>query len=104
VQEEAGRKLDYQFNATKNAQNLSKHGIDFADAIAIFDGPVLETVDKRRDYGEERITVIGIAEGIELFVVYTMRGQNRHLISARRANKREREKYHQALARRPDQG
>jgi uncharacterized protein (DUF4415 family) len=66
--------------------------------------PDARNVDRRRDYGEERIAAIGIAGGIELFVVYTMRGRNRHLISARRANKREREKYRQALGRNSSKG
>jgi uncharacterized DUF497 family protein len=69
---------EWPINGTREkTPNLSKHGIDFADAIAIFDGPTLETVDRRRDYEEERIAAIGMANGIELFVVYTMRDRNR---------------------------
>jgi uncharacterized protein len=60
---------------------------------------VLETPDDRRDYGEERITALGIAQGFELFVVYTMRSRNRRIISARRASRHERETYYQAVAR-----
>jgi uncharacterized DUF497 family protein len=80
-----------------DAANLTKHGIDFEDAIAIFDGPVLEKVDKRIDYGEERFAAVGIAHGLELFVVYTWRGRNRRLISARRASRDERKPYYQAV-------
>jgi uncharacterized protein len=59
----------------------------------------LETPDNCRDYGEERITALGIVQRFELFVVYTMRGRNRRIISARRASRHERETYYQAVAR-----
>jgi uncharacterized DUF497 family protein len=65
--------VEYEWDTAKNKANLAKHGIDFEDAIAIFNGPVLETVDRRRDYGEERFAAIGLAKGLTLFVVYTMR-------------------------------
>jgi uncharacterized protein len=61
--------VNYEWDAAKNAANLTKHRIDFADAVAIFDGPVLENPDRRRNYGEERIAAVGIAHGLELFVV-----------------------------------
>jgi len=91
--------VQYEWDPAKNRTNLAKHGIDFADAVVIFDGPVLETVDKRRNYGEERIAAIGVANDLELFVVYTMRDRNRRLISARRASRDERERYRQAISR-----
>jgi len=34
-----------EWDAAKNAANLAKHGIDLADAIRIFDGPVLQKAD-----------------------------------------------------------
>jgi uncharacterized protein len=84
--------LQVEWDLAKNEANLVKHGIDFADAVVIFDGPVLEKVDKRRNYGEERIAAVRVANELELFVVYTMRGRNRRLISAQRANRVMREK------------
>jgi uncharacterized DUF497 family protein len=50
----------------------------------------LETQDTRRDYGEVRMQAIGVADGDVLFVVYTDRGEARHIISARLANRKER--------------
>jgi len=96
--------VQYEWDPAKNAANLAKHGIDFADAVVIFEGPVLEKIDMRRDYGEERIAAVGVASELELFVVYTMRGRNRRLISARRASRDERERYRQALTRRRQKG
>ena len=89
--------MAFEWDAGKNAVNLAKHGVDFADASRIFEGPVLERLDDREDYGETRIAAVGVVEGRELFVVYTMRGETRRIISARKANQHERHAYHQAL-------
>ncbi len=63
-----------EWDKAKNAANIAKHGIDFEDAIRIFDGPVLEKADAREDYGEIRIIAFGVAHQRELAVVYTLRG------------------------------
>lgn len=47
-----------EWDAAKNAANVAKHGINFGDAARIFEGPVLEQIDIRRDYGEERINSV----------------------------------------------
>jgi uncharacterized protein len=86
----------FEWDPAKNAANISKHQIDFSDAARIFEGSVLERVDARRDYGEDRYTAIGEAAGRELFVVYTIRAGNRRIISARKANRDEREAYRKA--------
>ncbi len=89
--------MAFEWDAHKNAVNLAKHGIDFADAARMFEGPVLERLDDREDYGETRIAAVGVVEGRELFVVYTMRGETRRIISARKANRHECEAYRKAL-------
>jgi uncharacterized protein len=53
--------------------------------------------DTRRDYGEMRVIAIGRVAGVTLTVVYTDRDDARRIISARRANRRERRAYNQAL-------
>lgn len=89
----------FEWDAAKNAANLAKHGIDFEDAIGIFDGPVLERSDDRRDYGEHRLIAFGVVEDRELAVVYTIRGTHRRIISARRAHRHERKEYRDAYPR-----
>jgi uncharacterized protein len=89
----------FEWDAAKNAANVTKHGIGFEDAARIFEGPVLEQIDHRRDYGEERVAVTGVTMGLELFVVYTVRGDNRRIISARRASRYERDAYYRAFPR-----
>lgn len=81
----------FEWDEGKRQANLAKHYVDFQDAIRVFDGPVFETMDSRR--GENRIVAIGSIEGIEIVVVYVMRGQRRRIISARRAHRNERQDY-----------
>ncbi len=54
-------------------------------------------MDNRQDYGEQRLQLIGCVEStfIIVFVAYTHRGQKIRLISARKANKKERAIYEQ---------
>ena len=75
----------------KRQSNLVKHCIDFRDALRVFDGPVFEIKDHRR--GEDRIVAIGLVENVEIVVVYVMHGQRRRMISARKANRHERQDY-----------
>ena len=89
----------FEWDESKRQANLAKHHIDFWDAKQVFDGPVFERVDNR--HGEDRLLAIGLMEGIEIVVVYAMRGNRRRIISARRANRDERQDYanHLSVAR-----
>jgi uncharacterized DUF497 family protein/uncharacterized protein (DUF4415 family) len=75
--------MGFEWDAAKNAANIAKHEINFDDAIRIFDGPVLEKADTRRDYGEARIIAFGVVDDCELAVVYTMRSARRRIIYRR---------------------
>ena len=86
----------FEWDPAKNAANVAKHAVSFGDAIRIFEGPVLELPDLRRDYGEDRIIAIGMLEDVELTLVYTIRSDARRIISARRAHYRERKAYREA--------
>jgi uncharacterized DUF497 family protein len=78
----------------KRRANLAKHGIDFAELEPLFRGPVGDKVDARREYGEPRFVAVGRLTGLIVTVVYTWRGTTRRIISARRANRHEREDFH----------
>lgn len=85
--------MEFEWDPAKAASNLGKHGIDFEDAIELFDDPdKVELVDPR-DRGEPRFRAVGMAGGEVVFVSYTVRGQSRRIISARRASRRERAAY-----------
>ncbi len=90
--------MDFEWDEAKDEANIAKHGISFDEATGIFNGPILQREDSRRDYGETRFTAIGITEGKELFVAYTMRGQVVRIISARRSRRDERRTYRQTQA------
>ena len=83
--------MEFEWDDAKSERNRRERGFDFATAALIFDGPVQTTFDDRRDYSEERVIAIGEINGEVVVVVYTDRGQVRRIISARRANRKERE-------------
>ena len=90
--------MEFEWDSMKNQRNIEKHGIDFADAVRIFENPTLETMDNRRDYGEKRVVAMEMVEGIILYVVYTARGSLRRIISARRANHSERRTFREVFS------
>jgi uncharacterized protein len=86
--------MDFEWDSRKAAANLSKHGIDFGDAIAIFDDPMVGIEPDPRNYGGEmRYRAIGRVGDTILFVCFTMRELGCRIISARRASRRERKVY-----------
>ncbi|HUK06831.1 MAG TPA: BrnT family toxin [Stellaceae bacterium] len=89
--------MRYTWDANKNRRNIGLHGLDFSDAVRIFEGPTFERVDDREEYGEIRIYAIGEVGGVIVTVIYTDREENeRRIISARKAEPHERRAYLQA--------
>lgn len=86
--------MSFEWDEQKRAVNLAKHGVDFEAAKLVFEGRTIEMPDIRHDYGEQRIGAYGEVNGVLLFVVYTRRGNNRRIISARKAGTYEQEAYY----------
>ena len=88
--------MEIEFDPDKSAKNLGVRGLPF-DLVADFDfESALVARDTREDYGEDRFIALGlIAERLHV-VAYTMRGDRLRVISFRRANAREMERYEQA--------
>ncbi|HXJ94667.1 MAG TPA: BrnT family toxin [Terriglobia bacterium] len=61
--------MRYCWDEDKNRRNVALHGIAFEDAQTIFEGPTVERVDDRFDYGEVRMYAIGLVNGLEITVV-----------------------------------
>ena len=79
----------FTWDESKRKLNLAKHGIDFRDAQAIFEGPLVTAEDAREDYGETRYVALGLLEGIVVSMAYTERGDSVRIISIRKALKHE---------------
>jgi putative transcriptional regulator len=71
--------MEFGWDPAKDARTFRERGFGFAYVIRIFAGPVMEIVDRRRDYGEERIRAIGEVDGRAYVVVYTDRRVGRIL-------------------------
>lgn len=90
--------MEFEWDERKNRINILKHGIDFADAIDVFNHPVLTAFDGREDYGEERWIAPGWMRTIMAVVVYVERcGPVIRIVSARKATKHEAKRYEQSV-------
>lgn len=77
------------YDPAKREKTLADRGLDFEDALEVFQGLTVELEDTRRDYGERRILCFGLLAGRMVVVGYTPRGAVRHIFSMRKANDRE---------------
>jgi len=83
----------------KRALTLERRGLDFTDAAEVFAGFTMTLVDDRKDYGETPLQTIGRLGDVTVMVVWTPRGRVRHVISMRRCNERERQRFQERLDR-----
>jgi len=86
--------MRFQFDPSKAAANLRKHGVSFADAEGVLHDPLALTIEDPNAGGERRFVAIGLGNSGEvLVVVYASRGDEFRLISARRPTRKERKHY-----------
>jgi len=87
----------FEWDKSRAIRNETKHGVSFADTFAVFEDPNALTLDQLVS-GEERHVTIGMdAFGRVLVVVYTWRGDNIRIISARKAVRSEVRQYESEL-------
>ncbi|MHB8252498.1 MAG: BrnT family toxin [Acidiferrobacter sp.] len=86
--------MRYEWDKTKQATNLRKHGIEFADAVGVFDDPRALTMEDR-DQDEQRFVTCALdGLGRALVVVYAYPEPDViRLISAQKAEPYERRNY-----------
>lgn len=77
------------YDPAKRAKTLEDRGLDFEDAVWVFEGTTVEVDDERKDYGERRVICYGLLDGRLVVIGYTPRGEVRHIFSMRKANDRE---------------
>jgi hypothetical protein len=85
--------VEYEWDVRKAASNLVRHGVDFADAVAVFEDDMAITIDQPGSAENRHLTVGADVLGRLLVVVYTWRGDRIRLISARKATRPERRQY-----------
>jgi uncharacterized DUF497 family protein len=85
----------FEWDTKKDAANLRKHGVGFAEARTVFGDSLSVTIsDPDNAAAEERFVIVGMSTARKLLVVvHTMREERIRLISARTATRYERRVY-----------
>ncbi|MBF2057579.1 MAG: BrnT family toxin [Cyanobacterium sp. T60_A2020_053] len=91
--------MRFHWDKNKAESNFLKHGITFEDAVTIFADPyLLFTEDIKHSQKEQREWAMGESEnGLILVVVFTVRQEVFRIISARKATKKERQRYEEGI-------
>ena len=86
--------MRFTWDDAKRRANVAKHGLDFADAPRIFEGPMVLFEDTRTDYGEQRMIGIGLLRSLVVLVVHVESADTIRIISMRKANAQETDLYY----------
>ena len=86
--------IRFEWDDAKNDRCVRDRGFGFADMLPAFLDPNRRVErDDRRDYGEERFRLYGRVARRLFVIAYTRRGTVTRIISARKANASERDRY-----------
>jgi uncharacterized DUF497 family protein len=85
--------MDITYDANKNTKNIADRGLSFELVRELEWATALVVEDLRKDYSERRFQVIGYIGARLHVVVFTLRASAIHVISLRKANKREVQRY-----------
>ncbi len=86
------------WDPAKANENKRKHRINFADVVGVFEDELAITIEDPDAEGEQRFVTLGMDKLMRIVVVvYTYRGDQIRLISARKANKGEEKQYAQRI-------
>jgi uncharacterized DUF497 family protein len=90
--------VTFEWDESKAASNLKRHGIQFGEAATVFDDPLSTTFpDHAHSTSERRFLIIGLsALGRVLVVAHTETGSTIRIISARESTPAERKFYEEA--------
>ena len=89
--------LQFEWDENKRLNNIHKHGIDFVDAVIIFENDNVIIEDDRFNYNEQRFIALGLLQGWVIVIVYTEREDIIRIISARKATKYEQRTYFEQI-------
>lgn len=90
--------MNYQWDKNKAAENLRKHGVDFADAVIALEDENALTIEDT-DHEEQRFKTLGMGPYINvLYVIHAYKDEDViRIISARKADKKQIKQYFQGL-------
>ena len=89
--------MKIDFDPAKRNKTMQERGLDFATAGEVFAGLHITRADDRRDYGEVRYVTAGWLRGRMVVMVWTPRGENRHIISMRYCHAKEEKLWREAM-------
>jgi uncharacterized protein len=78
--------VEFDWDPAKHDKTRRGRGFGFDYAVRMFAGPTVEAIDRRRDYGEERVRAIGEVDGRVYVLIYTDRPGIGWIISAWKAS------------------
>ncbi len=82
--------MGYEWDVQKAESNYRKHGVHFADAVAVLEDEHVLWQEDVDVYDEARYIAVGIGHLAQILtVIFTFRGETIRLISARHATKHE---------------
>jgi uncharacterized protein len=90
--------MKLSWDEAKRQKVLELRGLDFAQVTELFSTINFTDRDDRHDYGEERFVTTGFLTGRLCVLVWTPRERIRHIISLRKANDREKERFKKRMA------
>ena len=85
--------MNISYDPGKNEKNIAERGISFERAAEFEWSNALIVEDTRKDYGESRFQALGFIGKRLHVLVFTPRAGQVHVISLRKANKREVKRY-----------
>ena len=81
--------MRFTWDEVKRKRNLRDHGFDFVDAKRVFAGATFTYEDTRFRYDEQRFVTLGLLDGIPVSIVHLETKHRIHIVSFRKATKRE---------------
>ena len=89
--------MQFSWDEAKRNANMTKHGLDFADASRVFESPMALFADDRQAYGEQRMIGIGLLESLAVLNVHVESETHIRIISMRKADSNETDLYYQNI-------
>lgn len=87
--------MEITFDPAKNGWNIRKRGLSFERAMDFDFETAVYSIDRRHEYGEDRIVALGYLDGRLHVMCFVETETGIRVISFRKANDREVKKYDQ---------